>query len=585
MCHNAAPWPPSSPPPSRASPTSRCCAAARPGRAPVALLVEVPHGADRADYDAVRAQIDRPAAGRPARVLLGQHRRRRLAAGPARGRAGRRRRPAPHRHRHPLPHPAHLHRHQPGGGRGRGRPGRRRHDRQRAGLRARRRPTAPGCWRCTAATWPLVEQAHAALDPAGFLLLPHTYGPRTLGIDSVGDDIVEQAALGARAGSGRDLAAAPRGRTSSRAARTARSPRRSTSPSGSPPPTARSASTWARTRPTTSTRARWPIGGRLACPGASSASRCGAICWSRSGPGTTRTRSCGPAVERFAAPIAAAIDDWLRSARTPASVGRRRILQHRGDLQRSSTARCAAGAPAAGRRLAPRLLRCSLRMALDAHVKRYFWVVRAAVIVVCSAFAATAVAHVIAATAFAERADPVRRPALARPAASSRSVRGADPDRRRAGRAQHVLLHLLAGSRRRPSASTATGPVATELPLRLVATNVSRARGALVRHHPQHVNRPAGRLPRRRAHPGRRAGAHASSASTSTSTTRRRAGSSASRCCQPAVLAARPAAPVIQPPKPPKDDSAGGPQRAPGGGRSPACASWTTTATRWTARW
>jgi predicted N-formylglutamate amidohydrolase len=36
----------------------------------------------------------------------------------------------------------------------------------------------------------LVEEAHAALDPRGFLLLPHTYGPRTLGIDSVGDDIV-----------------------------------------------------------------------------------------------------------------------------------------------------------------------------------------------------------------------------------------------------------------------------------------------------------------------------------------------------------------------------------------------------------
>jgi predicted N-formylglutamate amidohydrolase len=38
----------------------------------------------------------------------------------------------------------------------------------------------------------LVEEAHAALDPGGFLLLPHTYGPRTLGIDSVGDDIVDR---------------------------------------------------------------------------------------------------------------------------------------------------------------------------------------------------------------------------------------------------------------------------------------------------------------------------------------------------------------------------------------------------------
>ncbi|HKE15948.1 MAG TPA: hypothetical protein VKB80_13820 [Kofleriaceae bacterium] len=38
----------------------------------------------------------------------------------------------------------------------------------------------------------LVEEAHAALDPGGFLLLPHTYGPRTLGIDAVGDDIVAE---------------------------------------------------------------------------------------------------------------------------------------------------------------------------------------------------------------------------------------------------------------------------------------------------------------------------------------------------------------------------------------------------------
>lgn len=38
----------------------------------------------------------------------------------------------------------------------------------------------------------LVEQAHTSLDPRGALLLPHTYGPRTLGIDSVGDDIVDK---------------------------------------------------------------------------------------------------------------------------------------------------------------------------------------------------------------------------------------------------------------------------------------------------------------------------------------------------------------------------------------------------------
>src|SRR5262249_36061210 len=38
----------------------------------------------------------------------------------------------------------------------------------------------------------LVEEAFAALEPGGLGLLPHTYGPRTLGIETVGDDIVVQ---------------------------------------------------------------------------------------------------------------------------------------------------------------------------------------------------------------------------------------------------------------------------------------------------------------------------------------------------------------------------------------------------------
>jgi hypothetical protein len=38
----------------------------------------------------------------------------------------------------------------------------------------------------------LVADAFAALPPHGFALLPHTYGPRTLGIDAVGDDIIER---------------------------------------------------------------------------------------------------------------------------------------------------------------------------------------------------------------------------------------------------------------------------------------------------------------------------------------------------------------------------------------------------------
>jgi predicted N-formylglutamate amidohydrolase len=38
----------------------------------------------------------------------------------------------------------------------------------------------------------LVEEAQTALGRRGFLLLPHTYGPVTLGIESVGDDIVDK---------------------------------------------------------------------------------------------------------------------------------------------------------------------------------------------------------------------------------------------------------------------------------------------------------------------------------------------------------------------------------------------------------
>ena len=112
-------------------------------------------------------------------------------------------------------------------------------------------------------------------------------------------------------------------------------------------------------------------------------------------------------------------------------------------------------------------------MALDAQVKRYFWLVRAAVVVACSAFAANAVAHVIAATAFAERTDPLRRPALARPAASSQVRPGADPSAA-ALVARNMFCSTCVVEEPAPSvASAATGPVATELPLRLVATNVS----------------------------------------------------------------------------------------------------------------
>jgi predicted N-formylglutamate amidohydrolase len=38
----------------------------------------------------------------------------------------------------------------------------------------------------------LVERAHAALDGDGFVLMPHTYGPVSLGIDAIDDGIVDK---------------------------------------------------------------------------------------------------------------------------------------------------------------------------------------------------------------------------------------------------------------------------------------------------------------------------------------------------------------------------------------------------------
>ncbi len=109
-------------------------------------------------------------------------------------------------------------------------------------------------------------------------------------------------------------------------------------------------------------------------------------------------------------------------------------------------------------------------MPLDAQVQKYFWLVRAAVIVACSAFAATAVAHVIAATAFAERADPIQRAAPARPA----PTRSPGPDPAAAALvARNIFCSTCVVEEPAAPSSPTTGPVATELPLRLVATNVS----------------------------------------------------------------------------------------------------------------
>jgi general secretion pathway protein C len=114
-------------------------------------------------------------------------------------------------------------------------------------------------------------------------------------------------------------------------------------------------------------------------------------------------------------------------------------------------------------------------MGVDAFIKRYFWLVGVAVIVVCSSLAATAVAHVLAATALAESSDP-KRPVVPRPAAAARQ-----PGKQAAGTGVALVQRNIFCSECMPPVPVAQAgvevdpnhPPATSLPLRLVATTVS----------------------------------------------------------------------------------------------------------------
>jgi len=117
-------------------------------------------------------------------------------------------------------------------------------------------------------------------------------------------------------------------------------------------------------------------------------------------------------------------------------------------------------------------------MALDAYVKKHFWIVGAAVVVVCSALAATAVAHVIAATALADRADPIRRetPKRAPVPAQTPSASGAALVARNIFCSDCIPETPVAES----TPTTSSSPPLTALPLRLVATHVSPVEGRSV---------------------------------------------------------------------------------------------------------
>lgn len=114
-------------------------------------------------------------------------------------------------------------------------------------------------------------------------------------------------------------------------------------------------------------------------------------------------------------------------------------------------------------------------MGMDVYIKKYFWVTTLVVIIICSALAATAVAHIIEATALTDSDKPVRR-APARPAPSPSGDKG-KPSKVGLAIAERDMFC----SECQPQApATDSGPVPsdgsppiTSLPLRLVATNVA----------------------------------------------------------------------------------------------------------------
>jgi len=114
-------------------------------------------------------------------------------------------------------------------------------------------------------------------------------------------------------------------------------------------------------------------------------------------------------------------------------------------------------------------------MGMDVYIKKYFWVTTLVVIVVCSALAATAVGHVIEATALTDSDKPVKRAPMRPPPAAA-----ADK-----GKPSKVGLaiaerNMFCSECQLVAPVTDTGPVPsdgsppiTSLPLRLVATNVA----------------------------------------------------------------------------------------------------------------
>ncbi len=122
-------------------------------------------------------------------------------------------------------------------------------------------------------------------------------------------------------------------------------------------------------------------------------------------------------------------------------------------------------------------------MSMDVYIKKYFWVLGVVVVVICSALAASAVGHMIEATALADSDKPTRRQAARAPVASAadaqkaRSTKSGMPLAERNIFCSTCQLEDPAAQQVPDAPSDPNNPPITALPLRLVATNVSTQEG------------------------------------------------------------------------------------------------------------
>jgi general secretion pathway protein C len=116
-------------------------------------------------------------------------------------------------------------------------------------------------------------------------------------------------------------------------------------------------------------------------------------------------------------------------------------------------------------------------MGMDVYIKKYFWTLGPLVVMICSALAATAVAHVVEAAALTDSDKPVHRPVVRPPPPPPSS---AEPVRAPKSGDAMALRNMFCSAcapaepvADNPATDTGNGPPLTSLPLRLLATSVA----------------------------------------------------------------------------------------------------------------